>query len=105
MGTDDNYSRRSSRRSTYNIQTDASKAFANLVVLKILFFDIGVSFGDFVTDILQGYTLLTDQNVCDGESGESDKTWYGIVVLCVCWIPANIIAVIHIITHHRMEFF
>ena len=74
------------------------KTFGALIVLKILFFDIGVSLGDVVTDLLQGFFLIF--NFADGKV-KCDTIWPGIVVLIICWFPTNVISVIHIISHHK----
>ena len=77
-----------------------SSTFGKLIVLKILLFDLAVSFGDAVTDILQGVYLICWYN----ERGEwvlKEDTWhYGLCVLIVCWVP-GLVCVIHILTHYR----
>ena len=77
-----------------------SSTFGQLVVLKILLFDLAVSFGDAVTDILQGVYLICWYNE-RGEWGLKEDTWhYGLCVLIVCWVP-GLVCVIHILSHYR----
>ena len=97
-----------------------SKIFAAFIALKILFFDIGVSLGDMVTDFLQGFNLIFDfkqkwqpsnSTLCQAVGGdevpckwqlELKKTvlGYGVTVLVICWIP-GLVAVIHMLAHYR----
>ena len=88
-----------SRYSLYN-RGGFNSSFSKLVVLKILLFDLAVSFGDSVTDILQGVYLIywhNEQNVWSLNT----ETWkYGLWVLIVCWVP-GLVCVIHILAHHR----
>ena len=75
--------------------------FGALVVLKIVFFDITISLGDAVTDILQGIYLVYWYD--EGGNWELKETWrYGLGVLVVCWLP-GLVCVIHILAHHRSD--
>ena len=70
--------------------------FSALVVLKIIFFDIAVSLGDAITDILQGVNLIVKRGGWD-----VNETWlYGVGVLIVCWVP-GLVCVLHILSHYR----
>ena len=75
------------------------RTLAGFVVLKILFWDIGTSLGDTVTDFLQGIYLIYDW-FRPGWVIREDTQYYGIIVLLINWIP-GIVAVIHIISHYR----
>ena len=96
-----------------------SKTFAAFIALKILFFDIGVSLGDMVTDFLQGFNLIFDfkqkwqpsnSTLCQAAGGAGPCKWqvelqetvwkYGVTVLIICWIP-GLVAVIHMLAHYR----
>ena len=88
--------------------------------MKILFFDIGVSLGDMVTDFLQGFNLIFDfkkkwapsnSTLCQAVGGDEvickwrfelkdTVKWYGVTVLVICWIP-GLVAVIHMLAHYR----
>ena len=89
--------------------------------MKILFFDIGVSLGDMVTDFLQGFNMIFDfkqkwqpsnSKWCKvvGDEDEDPCAWqvelqktvsgYGVTVLVICWIP-GLVAVIHMLAHYR----
>ena len=88
--------------------------------MKILFFDIGVSLGDMVTDFLQGFNMIFDfkqkwkpsnSTLCQVVGGEEVPCkWqlelkdtvlgYGVTVLIICWIP-GLVAVIHMLAHYR----
>ena len=77
------------------------KAFSALIVLKMVFFDIAISFGDAVTDIAQGIYLMFDFS----DLTVKDLTFnYGVIVLVVCWLP-GLVAIIHIMSHYRHEYF
>ena len=79
------------------------KTFSALIVLKMVFFDIAISFGDAVTDIAQGLYLMFDFSTFPW--GVKDLTYnYGLMVLVVCWVP-GLVAVIHIMSHYRHEYF
>ena len=90
--------------------------------MKILFFDIGVSLGDMVTDFLQGFNMIFDfkqkwkpsnSKFCKvvGDEDEGPCAWqvelqetvwgYGVTVLVICWIP-GLVAVIHMLAHYRL---
>ena len=75
------------------------RTLAGFVVLKILFWDIGSSLGDTVTDFLQGIYLIYDW-FAEGWVLREDTQYYGIIVLLINWVP-GIVAVIHIISHYR----
>ena len=76
------------------------RKFAALVVLKIVFVDILISFGDAVTDILQGVYLLGlfDEN-SQGATRDQRRN-YGVLSLVICWVP-GIICVLLIFSHYR----
>lgn len=85
---------------------------AAFAVIRVLFFDILVSFGDAVTDFLQGFNLIfqfsknTRDESCLWNKIPSNvyPTWkYGVATLVICWIP-GIVGVIHVITHYRLHF-
>ena len=48
-----------SNKSYYSVK-DVATPLGAFVVLKIIFFDLGVSLGDAITDFLQGLYLLVD---------------------------------------------
>ena len=99
--TNSNRSNRSNRSSIYLPEEGTLKAFSALIVLKMVFFDIGVSFGDAFTDIAQGLYLMYDFKVFPWKV--KDLTYeYGVMVLIVCWIP-GLVAVIHIMSHYRFR--
>eukprot|EP00092_Neocalanus_flemingeri_P002160 GFUD01002300.1.p1 GENE.GFUD01002300.1~~GFUD01002300.1.p1 ORF type:complete len:1094 (-),score=216.09 GFUD01002300.1:133-3414(-) len=79
------------------------RTLAGFVVLKILFWDIGSSLGDTVTDFLQGLYLMYDWFKV-GWVPRDDTWYYGIIVLVINWVP-GIVAIIHIISHYRREYF
>ena len=92
---------RSSLASYYVPDDPALSTFSALIVLKIIFVDIGISLGDAVTDILQGVYLMVDFSEWEWK----DLTYkYGVGVLVVCWVP-GLVAVIHIMSHYRHEYF
>ena len=77
------------------------RTLAGFVVLKILFWDIGSSLGDTVTDFLQGFNLIFDVYANEWWKFRSrNYQVYGVIVLLINWIP-GIVAVIHIISHYR----
>ena len=85
--------------SVYRKSSGISLTFSGLVVLKLLLFDLAVSLGDAVTDILQGVYLICWYNE-RGEWRLKEDTWhYGLWVLIVCWVP-GLVCVIHILSHH-----
>ena len=63
-----------------------------LAFLKILLLDIGISLGDTVTDLLQGFNLILDFPT-------STVRWsslpYGLAILLASWLPLPI-AVLHL---------
>ena len=80
---------------------------AAFAVIRVLFFDILVSFGDAVTDFLQGFNLIfqfsknTRDKGCPWNNIHVYPTWtYGVATLVICWLP-GIVGVIHVITHYR----
>ena len=79
------------------------KTLAGFVVLKILFWDIGSSLGDTVTDFLQGFNLIFDLMAEEWWKLRDDTEVYGIIVLLINWVP-GIVAIIHIISHYRYTF-
>ena len=69
----------------------------------MVFFDIAISFGDAVTDVAQGLYLMFDFSTFPWTV--KDLTFsYGVMVLVVCWVP-GLVAVIHIMSHYRHEYF
>ena len=96
----DNFRKRAGCGYSVYSKPSIKSTFGKLVVLKILLFDLAVSFGDAVTDILQGVYLICWYN----ERGEwvlKRDTWhYGLCVLIVCWVP-GLVCVIHILSHYR----
>ena len=94
---------RSSLWSWYDPDPGTLSTFSALIVLKMIFFDIGISFGDAVTDVAQGITLIADFSTFPPQY--KDLTYqYGVMVLVVCWIP-GLVAVIHIMSHYRSHNF
>ena len=79
---------------------EVTSTFGKVAILKVVMFDLAVSFGDAVTDILQGVYLI----IWHDEKGVwrlKEDTWhYGLWVLVVCWVP-GLVCVIHILTHYR----
>jgi hypothetical protein len=75
------------------------RTLAGFVVLKILFWDIGSSLGDTVTDFLQGFNLIFDWMAVDWWKLRPDTEIYGINC------GPGIVAIIHIISHYRYSFF
>ena len=94
-------------------QSSFLETIAAFAVIRVLFFDILVSFGDAVTDFLQGFNLIFQfsKNTRDESILNSDglptgiyPTWkYGVATLVICWIP-GIVGVIHVVTHYRSLF-
>ena len=83
-----------------SVEAGVSSRFGQLAILKLILFDLAVSFGDVVTDILQGVYLICWYNE-RGKWRLKEDTWhYGLWVLIVCWVP-GLVCVMHIITHHR----
>ena len=78
---------------------DVVRTFGALVVLKIIFFDILISFLDSMTDILQGLHLIYwfDE---DGNWSLQTSSNYGVLVLVICWVP-GLVCVVHILSHYR----
>ena len=63
-----------------------------LSFLKILILDIGISLGDTVTDMIQGFSLIID----DGSLSFRISTMrYGIAIILASWLPV-MIAIIHL---------
>ena len=89
-------------RSRYSLYTRAGfdSSFSKLVVLKILLFDLAVSFGDAVTDILQGVYLICWDNEKNVWSLNTETWHFGVWVLIVCWVP-GLVCIIHILSHHK----
>ena len=80
------------------------KTLSSFVVLKILFWDIGSSLGDTVTDFLQGFNLIFDLMAEEWWKLRDDTEVYGIIVLLIIWVP-GIVAIIHTISHYRYSFY
>ena len=72
---------------------DILKPIVKLYFLKILLLDIGISFGDLVTDIAQGMNLIFDDNW----NIHWSTFHYGCVVLAIIWLPV-IPMLLHILT-------
>ena len=89
-------------QSGYSVYTKAGFAstFGKVVVLKVVLFDLAVSLGDAVTDILQGVYLIWWYNEEKGWGLKEDTWHYGLWVLGVCWVP-GLVCVIHILSHYR----
>ena len=80
---------------------ETGKTFVTFAVLKIIFLDILLSFGDAVTDILQGFYLICwfERDTYKLQMKE-DTFYYGVVMLVICWVP-GLICVLHILAHYR----
>ena len=66
---------------------DILRPLVKLVFLKILLVDIGISFGDVLTDVLQGLSL-----VFDGDWNVQWSTYhYGVGVLSIMWLPGVVV--------------
>ena len=63
----------------------ALQSIKKLMFLKIILLDIGISLGDVVTDILQGLSLIFDENWKISPTGD-----YGMIVLLTCWLPGPV---------------
>ena len=92
-------------------QSSFLETVAAFAVIRVLFFDILVSFGDAITDFLQGFNLIFQFNKNTRDDSflwngiDVYPTWgYGVATLVICWIP-GIVGVIHVITHYRSEKF
>ena len=98
---------RASNSSGWSTEIDSGflETCAAFTVLRVLFFDILVSFGDAVTDFLQGFNLIfPDWFSTRVQPEPGDTTWkYGVATLVICWIP-GLVGVIHMVTHYRLEF-
>ena len=81
-------------------RSNAVTVFAALVVLKIIFFDIGTCLGDGITDFLQGFFLMFD--FYTGFSVKEDTWNIGVIVIVGCWLP-GLVAVLHILAHYRFK--
>ena len=66
------------------------QSLKKLMFLKIILVDIGISTGDVVTDLLQGLSLIFDE-----DWNISVTSSYGILVLVTCWLPGPI-TIIHL---------
>ena len=93
------YGRNPSLYSNGSIISMTMNGFSALVILKIIFFDIAVSLGDAITDILQGVHLIIKRKD-DGGWGLNEHWQYGVGVLIVCWVP-GLVCVLHILSHYR----
>ena len=86
--------------SVYSNKGGAASTFGKVAILKVVMFDLAVSLGDAVTDILQGVYLI----IWHDEEGvwrlKTDTWHYGLWVLVVCWVP-GLVCVIHILSHYR----
>ena len=69
---------------------DVLRPLVKLVFLKILLVDIGISLGDMVTDLLQGLSLVFDQDW----NVQWNTYHYGLGVLGVMWLP-GLVALLH----------
>ena len=69
---------------------DVLRPLVKLVFLKILLVDIGISLGDVVTDLLQGLSLVFDQDW----NVQWNTYHYGLGVLGVMWLP-GLVALLH----------
>ena len=79
---------------------DVLRPLVKLYFLKILFIDIGISFGDLVTDFAQGLNLIFDSNW--------NILWstahYGLLVLAIIWLP-SIPMILHILLTRKTKYF
>ena len=63
-------------------------------------YQLAISIGNPVTDILQGVYLIYWHND-EGQWALKTETWhYGLWVLIVCWVP-GLVCVVHILAHYR----
>ena len=65
-------------------------ALFSYLTIKVLFWDIGVSLGDTITDFCQGLALLFTPG----------KEVYGIITLAINWVP-GIPAAVHLFSMYR----
>ena len=79
---------------------DILKPIVKLYFLKIIFVDIGISLGDLVTDIAQGFNLIFDNNW----NIHWSTFHYGCIVLAFIWIPA-IPMLLHVATSKTLKYF
>ena len=72
-------------------ETDGNNVLATmhslkkLLFLKIILVDVGISLGDVVTDLLQGLSLIFDE-----DWNISSSSNYGVLVLVTCWLPGPV---------------
>ena len=76
------------------------KPIVKLYFLKIIFIDIGISFGDLVTDIAQGLNLIFDNNW----NVHWSTFQYGCIVLALLWLPV-LPMLLHIASSKTMKYF
>ena len=76
---------------------DILKPLVKLYFLKIFFIDIGISFGDVVTDLAQGINLIFDHNW----NIQWTTFHYGLIVLVLIWLPLLPLA-IHIVSFRQV---
>ena len=74
----------------------ALRSLQRLSFLKIFVFDIGLSLGDVVTDMVQGLSLIFEADW----SVSTTRTNYGILVLATCWIPGPLV-LLHLCLHNK----
>ena len=67
----------------------------NLMFLKIIIIDIGISAGDAITDILQGVNLIFDSSW-----NISTTAGYGVAVLVTSWLP-SLVTLLHLALQYR----
>ena len=79
---------------------DILKPIVKLYFLKIIFVDIGISLGDLVTDIAQGFNLIFDNNW----NIHWSTFHYGCIVLAFIWIPV-IPMLLHVATSKTLKYF
>ena len=78
------------------IETErAIRSLQKLAFLKIILVDIGISLGDVVTDLVQGLSL-----VFEDDWSIASTAHYGILVLVTCWLPGPL-TLLHLCLHHR----
>ena len=73
----------------------ALRSLQKLAFLKIILIDVGISFGDVVTDVVQGISLIFDANWRIASTAN-----YGVLVLITCWLPGPL-TLLHLCLHHR----
>ena len=71
-----------------------------LYFLKILFIDIGISFGDVVTDLAQGINLIFDHNW----NIQWSTFHYGLCVISLTWLPL-VPLMIHVLSFKDSQYY